>query len=172
MKRKQINRNWLIKRKVLYLVRIIHNLYFIDDDRKLNKKLHMLSDLNSKRRSRSKNRESREQIENNPSDSDYNKQTPEPIDINIQKLSINEKRYSKGRPFSGGQIKPQKTWLKQTNIRPKTAKKLIKSSDKELKKSPSSIKFLSPKSSKKTLQHNKQIKSTKSKKKKSTTSSK
>lgn len=132
----------------------------------------MLSDLNNKRRSRSKHRESREQIENNPSSSDFNKQTPEPVDEEIQKLITNERKLSKGRPFSGGQIKPQKHCLKQANIRPKTAKKLIKSSDKELKKSPSSIKFLSPKVSKKSLQHNKQLKSTNSKKKKSTTSSK
>ena len=62
------------------------------------------------------------------------------------------------RPFSGGQsklINHQKSAIKpsKTKQRPKTAKK-PSNGDENMNKSPASTKFLSPKSSKKSLKQN------------------
>lgn len=87
---------------------------------------------------------------------------------NNLKLSLNERKFSMNRPFSGGQskfAKPQKSAIKpiKPKQRPKTAKK-PSNLDENLNKSPSSLKFLSPKSSKKgSRQNNKQAKSSKGK---------
>lgn len=130
--------------------------------------------VKGKRKSRSKNRKDKPSQERKESrNSSMEAQKP-----NIAK-SVKDRKSSMPRPFSGGPEKPfseMKTKLKsqKPKQRPKTAKQGQKSIEPELK-SPSSKKFLSPKSTKKTgLKKSKtrQMKSNRSSRKKSIVSSK
>lgn len=127
-----------------------------------------------KRKSRSKNRKdklSQERKESRNSSVEAQKQ--------IITKSVKDRKSSMPRPFSGGSEKPlsemkSKIKSQKPKQRPKTAKQGLKSIEPELK-SPSSKKFLSPKPSKKSLSKkpkDRQMKSTRSSRKKSIVSNK